>query len=245
MTTAGFVAGGRLVFATTADLKFRVWEAASGKLVCETNDANLGNRGWSVAVSPDGRLALFGHDFWSVRVLELPSGKEIHRYDHCRYARGFSFSPDGTMAVAGSFRMGVYVFRLPSPQVGSAPPADKQLALLAGAWKIQYSHGAVRAYTIHGDGKVSCPELNLEGQIQQKNDSLLLSFAGDGKLERLALRADGRLFVEHYDPAGRYPNQALPTPGLVSGCRALSRRPGPTRWSRHSRGTPTRSGTWP
>ena len=50
----------------------------------------------------------------SVRVLDLLTGKEIHRYDRCRKARAFSFSPDGTMAVAGSFRNGMFGFRLPS-----------------------------------------------------------------------------------------------------------------------------------
>jgi len=65
--------------------------------------------------SPDGRLALVNHQDNSVRVYDLSSGKEIHRYENCQNARAFSFSPDGNYAVAGSFRAGLYVFRLPSP----------------------------------------------------------------------------------------------------------------------------------
>lgn len=52
----------------------------------------------------------------SVRVLDLATGKETHRYDGCRKARAFSFSPDGSLAVAGSFRAGMFVFRLPPPE---------------------------------------------------------------------------------------------------------------------------------
>jgi hypothetical protein len=50
----------------------------------------------------------------SVQLLELPSGREIHRFLNCPRAQSFSFSADGTRAVAGSFRAGMYVFRLPS-----------------------------------------------------------------------------------------------------------------------------------
>ena len=87
----------------------------------------------------------------------------------------------------------------------AAPPLDKQLAMLAGEWNITYSHGATREYTIHKDGRVSCPELNLEGKIQRKDDRLVLIFADAGSLEGLTLRADGRLFVDHYNPAAKYP----------------------------------------
>jgi hypothetical protein len=51
-----------------------------------------------------------------VRVFDSATGKEIHRYDSCPKARAFSFSPDGNYAVAGSFRAGLFVFRLPSQE---------------------------------------------------------------------------------------------------------------------------------
>jgi hypothetical protein len=34
---------------------------------------------------------------------------------------------------------------------------------------------------------------------------LVLVLDGDGKLERLTLGTDGRLFVEHYDPVTEFP----------------------------------------
>ena len=36
---------------------------------------------------------------------------------------------------------------------------------------------------------------------------LLLTFEGDDKLEWLTLGTDGRLFVEHYDPKGNFPEK--------------------------------------
>jgi WD40 repeat protein len=119
---AGFVASGRLVVARSdehkPDATFRIWETASGKLVSEVECGNskYGADAWTFTASPDGRLALVQvKDDASVRVLELPSGKELHRYTGCQGARSFSFSPDGTLAVAGSFRNGMFVFRLPAP----------------------------------------------------------------------------------------------------------------------------------
>ncbi len=122
---AGFVAGGRLVVGRSdehsTDQKLRIWEAASGKLVSEIDYGQYGGDGWTITASPDGRLALVqDKDDGSVRVLDLPSGKEACRYDMCPAARSWSFSPDGTVAVAGSFRAGMYVFRLPSG--GAAKP---------------------------------------------------------------------------------------------------------------------------
>jgi WD40 repeat protein len=119
---ARFAADGRLVVSrsdeNSPDKKFRIWETATGKLVSEIDFAPFAPDGWTITESPDGRLALVSHGDGSVRVLDLATGKEIHRYDNCRLARGFSFSADGTLAAAGSFRQGVFVFRLPSLPAG-------------------------------------------------------------------------------------------------------------------------------
>ena len=117
---AGFAADGSLVVGKSDDGKLRVWETAGGKLVSEINYARFGPNGWTITASPDGRLALVNADGVSVRVLDLAAGQEIHRYNGCREAKAFSFSPDGTLAVAGSFRAGMFVFRLPSDKAGGA-----------------------------------------------------------------------------------------------------------------------------
>jgi WD40 repeat protein len=115
----GFVDGGRKVAAYCEDGFFRVWETTNGRLVQEINLTGFGGDRWTVAASPDVRLALFCPPDGAVRVYDLASGKVIHRYANCRNARAFSFTPDGQFAVAGSFRAGLFVFRLPSVKAGT------------------------------------------------------------------------------------------------------------------------------
>ena len=47
--------------------------------------------------------------------------------------------------------------------------------------------------------------MDFRGSRTRKDGALLLVFEGDGKLERLTLGSDGRLFVEHYGNADDYP----------------------------------------
>jgi hypothetical protein len=91
-------------------------------------------------------------------------------------------------------------------KVGAGGRTDTPIAVLAGEWKITYSHDAVRVYTIEKDGKVTFDEEKLKGQIRRKDGILLLEFEGDNKLERLTLGGDGRLFVEHFDPKANWPD---------------------------------------
>ncbi|HMF19177.1 MAG TPA: hypothetical protein VKE98_18350 [Gemmataceae bacterium] len=86
---------------------------------------------------------------------------------------------------------------------------DPGIGILAGEWKIEYTHGAVRVYVIDKIGSVAgtAEEEKLKGQISRKDGVLLLIMEGDGKLERLTLGVDGRLFVEHYNNKDDYPEK--------------------------------------
>ena len=86
---------------------------------------------------------------------------------------------------------------------------DTGIVVLTGEWKIEYTHGAVRTYVIEKNGKVSgtADEEKLKGKISRKDGILLLIMEGDGKLERLTLGTDGRLFVEHYGNKDDYPEK--------------------------------------
>jgi len=110
---AGFVAGGSKVVANCEDRKFRIWEAASGKLLREIDLTDVGGDRWSMTATPNGRLGLVSHQDGSVRVYDLGSGEQVHRYEQAPKARAFSFTPDGKFAVAGSFRAGMSVLLLP------------------------------------------------------------------------------------------------------------------------------------
>jgi hypothetical protein len=112
---------------------------------------------------------------------------------------------------AMAFAVGVAA-SAPLPQEkGNAP-----FAVLAGEWKINYTNDAVRTYVIEKDGRVSgvADEERLKGQIKRTDGIMILIFEGDGKLERLTLGSDGRLFVEHYPSAGDYPEKKAPIIGI-------------------------------
>ncbi len=113
----GFIANGLMVAGYCDDQKYRLWDTASGKVVQEIDLSSLGGDRWSMTASPRGRQALVTHEDESVRVYDLASGKEIHKYEGCRKARAFSFTPDGKYAVAGSFRAGLFVYRLPATPI--------------------------------------------------------------------------------------------------------------------------------
>lgn len=121
---AGFVADGQLVVGNSStgdrdgpgkprDMMYRVWNAKTGELLREIDCARFGGDRWSFTATPDGRQAVVNAADGSVRVIDLVTGKETHIFEHCRKARGFAF--DGPLVVAGSFRAGVFVFRLASP----------------------------------------------------------------------------------------------------------------------------------
>ena len=129
---AGFVADGRLVVGNSlsddhddagkpVDMDFRVWDAKTGKLLQEIDCTRFGEDRWTFTVTPDGRQGVVNQQDGSVRVIDMVTGKETHCFDNCRKARAFSFS--GNLVVAGSFRAGVFVFRL------ATPSAD-------GGWKL-------------------------------------------------------------------------------------------------------------
>jgi hypothetical protein len=89
------------------------------------------------ALSPDGRRILVGYmgkpvvlrsggaafkPAPYVRLIELASGKEVHRFKCVSNPRGLTFSPDGRMAASGSWRDFVYLWQLPA---GAPNVADK------------------------------------------------------------------------------------------------------------------------
>jgi WD40 repeat protein/peroxiredoxin len=115
---AWYLDQGRQILTWGKDLAFRLWDAATGRKLREIALPDVAARGWNEAtVSADGeRLLVINSDGADVRLVELASGKELFRSAKGKLskARGFSFSPDGKHAVAGSFRNGVFLVELPA-----------------------------------------------------------------------------------------------------------------------------------
>jgi WD40 repeat protein len=114
---AFFLPAGKQVLWSGGDKTAWVWDLATQK---EGGKVDLGGSSSSVrgvALSPDGKrlLATVHGDSPGVRVLDLASGKEVHRFATPNAPQGVSFSPDGRLAASGSFRGLVYLWRLPDP----------------------------------------------------------------------------------------------------------------------------------
>jgi WD40 repeat protein len=105
---------GKRLLSYSADRTVRIWDLATGKEVSQLGlGPNLSDiRG--LALSPDGKRVVVGSDHPGVvRLLELATGKEIHRFRLLTNPRGLSFSPDGRLAASGSHRGFAYVWRMP------------------------------------------------------------------------------------------------------------------------------------
>jgi hypothetical protein len=79
---------------------------------------------------------------------------------------------------------------------------------LLGTWQIKYyPNKAARTYVISGRGDVYFVEEDLYGKVSSTDDGVLLEFESDGpKTERITLGADGRAFIEHFNPRTQFPN---------------------------------------
>jgi WD40 repeat protein len=113
-------ADGREVVSWAKDRVLRVWETDTGRLL---RKFDLGGD-WkpedgALALYPDGRRFLTLHADHSVRLWDMRTGVEVHRFANIRNGRGLTCSPDGRLAATGSFRAGVHILRLPqAPAAG-------------------------------------------------------------------------------------------------------------------------------
>jgi WD40 repeat protein len=106
--------GGSLVLSYSMDCTLRAWHLASGK---EVRRHSLGGDHCMIrwlAITPDGERFLTNHQDFSIRLRDLVTGRELHRFEVPPEAspQGLSVSPDVRYAADGSFRGFVYLFRL-------------------------------------------------------------------------------------------------------------------------------------
>ena len=75
----------------------RMWNIATGRQVKAFNVEGVS----SIAVSPDGKYALFG-GVMNIRLWDIAKDREIRTFSgHSGWVRSVAFSPDGKYALSG------------------------------------------------------------------------------------------------------------------------------------------------
>jgi WD40 repeat protein len=109
-----FLPGGKQILSYSADQTARVWDLTTGKEVSKLDVGPSMSDIRGLALSPDGkRILVGGYRTNEARLIELSTGKEIHRFALAAPARGVSFSRDGRLAASGTWRGFVYLWRIP------------------------------------------------------------------------------------------------------------------------------------
>jgi WD40 repeat protein/serine/threonine protein kinase len=118
-----FTPDGKRVLTAGSDTTIRVWDIDSGKeLKSYQADMDSGMpvsmwiRAWGfpAAFSPDGRLFLTGGIHKHIRVRDVETGKELHRFEgHEDLVHAMAFTPDGRYVVSASKDKTLRLWRLP------------------------------------------------------------------------------------------------------------------------------------
>jgi WD40 repeat protein len=108
------LANGKQALSYSVDQTARVWDLTTGKQVSKLDVGPHLSDIRGLALSPDGkRILVGGARSNEVRLIELATGKEVHRFLLAAPARGLSFSRDGRHAASGTWRGFVYLLRMP------------------------------------------------------------------------------------------------------------------------------------
>ena len=130
---AQFLPGDKQFISYAGDRTLRIWDLATGQTIRQIDlGPGLSNiRG--VIVCPDGKRFLSGcDDDRTVRLRDLATGTDLYRFTLAAKPRGLSISPNGNLAVSGSFRGHVHLWGLPDPPV-PVKPVDGLVCMLVNA----------------------------------------------------------------------------------------------------------------
>ncbi len=133
--TVVFLPDGKRLLSSGEDGLARLWDVDSGEQLCQFE----GHRGQlpvpvvtpdgrivekrptyrgpvaAAAVSPDGRLVLTGGNDGTVRLWDVETGRELHRFwEHADFVLHVAFAPDGKTVLSTSKDWSVRIWRVPA-----------------------------------------------------------------------------------------------------------------------------------
>lgn len=108
-----FTPDGKQALSYSVDQTARVWDLQRGKEVSKIDVGPGLSDIRGLALSPNRKRLLIGAAHRNeVRLIELESGLEVHRFMLPAPACGLSFSRDGRLAVSGTWRGFVQLWRM-------------------------------------------------------------------------------------------------------------------------------------
>ena len=147
-----------------ADRTARLWDAATGSQQWEFRHDPTGEV-WSVAFSPDGKLALTASENRSAQLWDIANGRPYSApFWHEDRVNSVAFSPKGNQVLTGSFDGTARIWPVP-PAVADSPPLNQKVVALA--WSPDGSR--VLAASNHQIRVWKTPEMREVGSFDMHN----------------------------------------------------------------------------
>jgi WD40 repeat protein len=160
-----------------------LWNLQTQKKIFSVPFEYSGRNIGTLAFSPDGKLLAAGSDDYSIKIIDVASGKPLRTLKHDLWVRSVFFSPDGTKLLSGSYDATAVTWDVATGQ--------KILTLsghTAGVTQAVFSPDGTRIATASADGTAKVWDAS--------NGDLLFTISpGAGIINKVAFSRDGKILA--------------------------------------------------